>query len=157
MKRLLAPWLLALALVVPTGGARAATFDAAALLARTNEQRQSAGLPPLRADAALDWVAAQRANDMVQRRYESHVSPEGLTAVALLVQQPIAFEHWGENFAGAWDWAPNLDLVAYTAALVWESPGHRALVESAAYTRMGSSWAESSDGRCLVVEIFADG
>jgi uncharacterized protein YkwD len=47
------------------------------LLARANAERAAAGLPPLALDARLNAAAQRHAEDMLQRSYYSHFSPDG--------------------------------------------------------------------------------
>src|SRR4030065_341405 len=51
----------------------------AGIVAGINAQRAAAGLPSLQLDPDLVMVARERANDMAQRGYFSHVSPTGET------------------------------------------------------------------------------
>jgi len=51
---------------------------AAEMLARVNEVRRRAGLPPLRSSHLLDQVSQEHAEDMLTHSYFGHQSPEGL-------------------------------------------------------------------------------
>ncbi len=51
---------------------------AADLLARVNDIRRSAGLPPLAPCPLLDRVSQEHADDMLTRSYSGHQTPEGL-------------------------------------------------------------------------------
>lgn len=51
---------------------------AAEMLARVNDVRRRAGLPPLAPNPLLDRVSQEHAEDMLVRSYSGHRSPEGL-------------------------------------------------------------------------------
>lgn len=50
----------------------------AELLARVNEVRRNAGLPPYASNPLLDRVSQEHAEDMLTRSYSGHQTPEGL-------------------------------------------------------------------------------
>jgi uncharacterized protein YkwD len=52
---------------------------AAEMLARVNEVRGGAGLPPLVASPLLDRISQEHAEDMLVRSYSGHGTPEGLS------------------------------------------------------------------------------
>lgn len=61
-----------------------------------NNERSNAGLPKLKEDVMLDYSASLKAEDMNNRRYFSHESPEGFDGYEILLQQ-YAYKFVGEN------------------------------------------------------------
>lgn len=71
----------------------------ARMLARVNRERTSLGLPPLRRHPRLDEAAQAHAYDMFKRRYYSHDSPEGKTAIDREQAKGYQARFAGENIA----------------------------------------------------------
>lgn len=105
-----------------------------------NTERAKAGLPALTDDPALDRAAQAHAEDMRNRDYFAHDTPEGLApwdriAAALQDEQP--FTSMGENIAmGYAD-------VASTCDGWMNSPGHRANILNPDYDAIGTAWVDS--------------
>jgi uncharacterized protein YkwD len=111
---------------------------AAATLCLINDQRVSADLAPLRADAALGDAAAQHSADMVARNYFDHVSPSGstpksrMTAVGYL--KPGHAWSIGENIAAA---TGSLATPAAIVRMWMNSSGHRANILNPSFKDTG--------------------
>lgn len=122
--------------LVPTP-ANLARIDAATLCL-INDERASAHLATLRADAALDAAAAQHSSDMVARDYFEHVSPSGstpkarLTAVGYL--KPDHARSIAENIAAA---TGSLATPASMVRMWMGSPAHRANILNPAFRDTG--------------------
>lgn len=71
----------------------------ARLLARTNEFRVEKGLPPLKRVSLLGKSAKLRADDMEQKHYFSHVSPDGHRLSYFLSRAGYRYVSAGENLA----------------------------------------------------------
>jgi len=71
----------------------------AKLLARVNEEREKAGLLPVRPDPMLDETARRHAQDMLARSYYGHDSPEGTTALERSKAAGYKPRFIGENIA----------------------------------------------------------
>ena len=69
------------------------------MLARANAERSAAGLPPLVLDRRLSHAAQRHADDMLQRSYYSHVSPDGDDPAARVRQSGYVFRLIAENIA----------------------------------------------------------
>ena len=69
------------------------------MLARVNRERTSLGLAPLRRHPRLDEAAQAHADDMFKRRYYSHDSPEGKTALDREQAKGYRAKYAGENIA----------------------------------------------------------
>lgn len=61
-----------------TAGLSDRTWIAAEMLARVNDVRRQAGLPPLAANPRLDQLSQTHADDLLRRAYYDHRTPEGL-------------------------------------------------------------------------------
>jgi uncharacterized protein YkwD len=69
------------------------------MLARVNRERTSRGLAPLRRHPKLDEAAQAHADDMFRRRYYSHDTPEGRTAIEREQAAGYRARYAGENIA----------------------------------------------------------
>ncbi len=67
------------------------------MLAALNEQRAANGLAAYQFDADLETLALAHAQDMVNRGYFSHTTPEGVTLDDRFAQRQIAARWTGEN------------------------------------------------------------
>lgn len=74
-------------------------LDKAKLYELVNTERVNAGLPPLVVNPLLEQSACLKAQDMVERDYWSHDSPEGEEPWRFFVQVGYAYSHVGENQA----------------------------------------------------------
>jgi len=102
------------------------------LFAEVNAYRQKNGKSTLKRDADLERRAQAHAEDMAQRNYFSHTSPDGTTfAMRVKGYEGSA----GENIA-----AGQRDAVAVVQA--WsKSPGHNANMLNSTYKAMGLGYA----------------
>jgi uncharacterized protein YkwD len=69
------------------------------MLARVNRERTERGLAPLRRHPRLDDIAQAHANDMFRRRYYSHDTPEGKSAMDRIQAGGYRARYAGENIA----------------------------------------------------------
>jgi uncharacterized protein YkwD len=69
------------------------------MLARANAERAAAGLPPLVLDPRLSAAAQRHADDMLQRSYYSHVSPDGEDPAERVRRSGYTFRLIAENIA----------------------------------------------------------
>lgn len=123
-------------------------------LARVNRARKEAGRRPVEADPDLDRAAQAHADDMIERGYYGHVSPDGVSPRDWVGRTGYpSFESLGENIAKG----------LFTPTEVVErwlgSPHHRRniLDRKARQTGLGVAWGEA-DGELLVVwvQLFAE-
>lgn len=76
--------------------AKIISYDLIALL---NSQRQTLGLSALKENSQLKQAAELKAQDMLDKDYFSHQSPEGLTGWYWIKQTGYAYQIAGENLA----------------------------------------------------------
>lgn len=106
--------------------------QARVVLELTNRERAWAGLPPLALDGRLCAAAQAHAQDMVRRRYLSHVSPEG-ERVPVRIER-AGYAPWsacGENIAAG-------QATAADAVAAWmASASHRENILCPYYRELG--------------------
>jgi uncharacterized protein YkwD len=108
----------------------------AQLFELTNGRRASAGLAPLRANAALNGIARIRSQDMSDHNYFAHTSPiTGDTAFSLMEACGVPYGWAGENLAK--NNYPNAETVAVADEALWDSPPHRENILNPHYTDVG--------------------
>ncbi|MCX6715650.1 MAG: CAP domain-containing protein [Candidatus Taylorbacteria bacterium] len=101
----------------------------------TNQNRQSQHLAVLTVNPLLNKAAELKAQDMADKGYFAHVSPEGKAPWYWFKQVGYKYEYAGENLAI--DFTDSQDVT-----LAWmNSPTHRANIVKNAYTEMGTGIA----------------
>lgn len=121
----------------------------AAVLAEVNARRRKAGVPPLRADPALDKAAQKHADDMLARGYFAHQSPSGTTVRERSRDAGYDWREIGENIAeGQFN-------VAEVMETWMESPGHRRNILDKGFTDLGVGLAmgKGKDGEYRVLWV----
>jgi uncharacterized protein YkwD len=122
--------------------------DAAAMLADINVRRASRGLAPLVQDDRLSELARSHAEDMAQRAYFGHTTPEGLTPFERMDQANYRYTYAGENLA--------LDESESAASVaLWRSTEHRQNILQPHFGRVGVAAVAVADGE-IFVEDFSD-
>lgn len=106
----------------------------------TNEERRQHGLRALERDDGLREIARMHTDDMLRRRYFSHVSPGGASAKERLA--PIytgSASRAGENIWGAQglDFSDSRRLARLAVDGWMASPGHRANILNPDFTHLG--------------------
>jgi uncharacterized protein YkwD len=105
--------------------------DARTVLAEVNAHRQGGGCAPLAWSDAASRAAAVHSADMARRGYFSHTSPEGAQPWDRLRAEGLAFSRAAENIA-------RTTAGGRDAVRLWlGSSGHRANIETCAYTHTG--------------------
>lgn len=102
------------------------------VVTHTNNQRAQHGLPPLSNNSLLNQSAFKKAQDMFNKQYFAHDSPDGKGVADLAEEVDYQFIAIGENLA--------LGNFLNDAVLVqaWmDSPGHRANILNNRYIEMG--------------------
>ncbi len=121
------------------------------LIELTNNDRSSSGLATLTINETLTAVAQAKANDMAEKSYFAHTSPEGLTPWHWFKEKGYQFAYAGENLAV--DFSESADVER-----AWmNSPTHRANVLGTQFTEIGIGVAQGSyQGRptTFVVQVF---
>jgi len=98
----------------------------------TNIQRANNGLAPLAENTKLNSAAARKVQDMFNRQYFEHVSPDGKNIGDLVESVGYEYITVGENLALG-NYKDDQELVQ-----AWmDSPGHRANILSTKFTEIG--------------------
>ncbi|MGB8697863.1 MAG: CAP domain-containing protein [Thermosynechococcaceae cyanobacterium] len=126
-------------------------------LALANRDRARYGRSPVQADRLLTQAAQRHAEDMLQRNYFSHYTPEGRTPsdrFAAVGGQGGAAENIAMLDA---PYRAQADIASqklpYFERMWMNSPGHRANLLNGQYGRFGFGVAASRD-RIYVVQMF---
>lgn len=122
-----------------------------------NRDRTLNNLPPLQEDSALSLAAQLHAQDMLERQYFDHVSPEGKSPRdRYLAVSTSPLQGIGENIVQSG--TKGLGLT-YRAAEKFQrgwmySHGHRASLLTAKYTKFGYGVVAGANGRIYAVQMF---
>jgi uncharacterized protein YkwD len=120
----------------PTAGTLGQASGAVVCL--VNAERAQAGLPPLRANRALDRAAGRHSRDMVRRAFFAHVSPSGSNLKGRLrrsgyIQGKRAW-HVGEDLA----WGSGTNATPDMIVAGWmASPAHRRILLGKDFREVG--------------------
>ncbi len=120
-----------------------------AMLALVNHERGEQGVAGLSWDPVLANSARLHAQDMFERGYFSHVSPEGKDVADRLSESEVSFVIAGENLA----FAPNLEI-AHDGLM--QSEGHRKNIMAAEFGRVGIGVVDGGSNGKMFVQVFAD-
>jgi uncharacterized YkwD family protein len=127
----------------PTGstgtaaGSAVMSSDEGRILQLCNAERSKAGVSPLKANGDLTKLARMKSQDMVNKNYFSHQSPTYGSPFDMMKQFGITYKTAGENIAKA----AGVDR-AHTGLM--NSPGHRANILNASFTRVGIGIVDDS-------------
>lgn len=123
------------------------------LLSLTNEKRKEFGLPPLALNEQLSNAATLKAQDMFEKDYWAHNSPDGKTPWVFIKQTGYSYAYAGENLAKGFTSAED-------AVNAWmASEKHRDNMLFKNYSEVGFSVATGKlDGQdtILIVQEFGD-
>ncbi len=100
------------------------------MFAMVNTERVNQGLEKLSFEPHLRDLAREHSNDMFQRGYFSHYTPEGLSPFDRMDKAGITYLSAGENLA----LAPSTQLAMQG---LMNSPGHRANILSPQFHKIG--------------------
>jgi uncharacterized protein YkwD len=123
----------------------------AALLHMINTARLENGLPALNANPAINVVAQHRSQDMIDRNYFSHQTPEGKDISSVLQEFGVMFAACGENiqYASPPSWAnPGLFFNSWM-----DSDLHRANILNGNFSQIGIGISNNND-RLIAVLVF---
>ncbi|MDD5659215.1 MAG: CAP domain-containing protein [Actinomycetota bacterium] len=124
-----------------------------AIASLINNTRVANGLNALAADEALNGIADLRSQDMMDRNYFSHYSPENTNVFDLMRANGISFRYGGENLAQS---APASAGTTDGFLNAWlNSPTHKSNILGANYAKIGVSMSETSDRR-VVTTVFTN-
>ena len=113
-----------------------------------NQDRISAGLPPLAHDPALSAIARMKSRDMVDGNYFAHESPTWGKARDMLTRLGYAFRACGENIA-------RHASVQKAHAAFMTSEGHRRNILSPHWEKVGVGVVFDRNGYPYVTQLFA--
>lgn len=116
----------------PKTAQKANNLDPVQVLYWTNKYRNDNNLPSLTINNILVKAANTKTQDMFQKQYFEHVSPDGTTPSKLVSTAGYNYKVTGENLALG-DFKDEKDLVDAWMA----SPGHRANILNTDYTEIG--------------------
>jgi uncharacterized protein YkwD len=117
------------------------------MLEMVNEERKKEGLHPLKADNEMRIVARKHSDDMFQRGYFSHLTPEGKTPSARMRADNVKFFSSGENLALG-------QTLTICHNSLMNSPGHRANILHPAYGRLGIGILDGGMRGLMVTQNF---
>ncbi|OGI88445.1 hypothetical protein A2914_02350 [Candidatus Nomurabacteria bacterium RIFCSPLOWO2_01_FULL_41_21] len=101
------------------------------LTALTNEERQDLSLPPLTENELLTKAAVLKAEDMAEKGYFAHTSPDGKSPWYWLAEVGYSYKSAGENLA------VNFFESSDVSRAWMNSPTHRANIVKENYTEIG--------------------
>lgn len=128
------------------GSGQTAT-QAAEIVRLVNEERARAGLSPLTIDRNMEKAGMVRAKEIVNSF--SHTRPNGTSFATALKEQGVTYRGAGENIA----WGQKSAQAVMDAWM--KSPGHRANILDAKYTKIGVAHYQNSQGTNYWVQLFA--
>ncbi|MFD5086801.1 CAP domain-containing protein [Kitasatospora sp. NPDC058406] len=105
-----------------------------------NTQRAQAGCGPLTVDSRLNTAAQVHSEDMANRSYFDHASPEGNHADQRIEATGYRWSSWGENIARG-----QKDPAAVMESWM-NSPGHRANILNCSFKQIGVGVRTGSGG-----------
>ena len=124
-----------------------------AVAAMINNIRAKNNINAIAANGSLNEVAAIRSQDLVNRNYFSHYTPEGTNVFDVMRASGVKFRYAGENLAQA---TPASIGTPEGFLNAWiNSPTHMANILRAEYTKIGVSMVESGSRR-VVTTVFTN-
>ena len=130
-----------------TAPAKDATSDERLLLGLVNQEREKAGLPPLKLDLELTTVARFKSQDMIENNYFAHSSPTYGSPFDMMKYFGLSFTAAGENLA----MHPSVES---SHQGLMNSDKHRKIIMSDKYTYIGIGILKCAKGRYYVTQLF---
>lgn len=119
------------------------------IFSKVNEERKSSGISELNWDTNLVFVSRAHARDMWERKYFSHISPEGKDVGDRLTVAKVNYSFAGENLA----LAPTT-LTAHSGLM--NSKGHRENILDPKFKKVGIGVYDNGVYGKMYVQIFTD-
>lgn len=113
-----------------------------------NVQRAKKGLQRLKSNSEIARVARYKSQDMINKRYFSHISPTYGSPFKMMESFGIRFSAAGENIA----YGQKTSAAVMNAWM--NSPGHRANILSPSYKNIGVGLAKNKNGVCYWTQMF---
>lgn len=117
----------------------ATNMSISGLLQETNEERLDGSLKSLTLNSKLNSAAQAKANDMADRDYWSHNTPEGSPPWVFIASAGYEYQTAGENLAYGFD-SSSAAVAGWMA-----SPGHKANLMNTGYVDVGFGIANAAD------------
>jgi uncharacterized protein YkwD len=125
--------------------------DASDVVGLINTERINAGCGPLSVDGRLQNAAQDFSQDMANRNYFSHNTPEGVDPGQRMRNAGYDMSTWGENIFMSGGLA-----TAQEAVNAWmNSEGHRANILNCGFAQTGVGIATNSNGASYWTQDFA--
>jgi uncharacterized protein YkwD len=124
-----------------------------AVAAYINDYRVANGLNAIAYEPTLTYVAKYRSQDLIDRNYWSHYTPEGTTVFNLFKENGVKYKIGGENLGQA----TPADIGTPEAFMnAWKnSPSHNANMLRQGYSYIGVGMVENGD-RIVVTTVFTN-
>lgn len=128
-------------------------------LVQDERHKINPGAKPLALDSELMGIARRHSEDMAQKNYFAHASPQGVTSASLIMDEDQDFQGLlGENLAAqhfALQEGVDVETFARRFVQIWlASPAHKDNLAFAAYDRSAVGAAVGGD-TIYVTELFA--
>lgn len=129
--------------------------DAQEMLELVNQERAKVGAAPLKLDERLNASAQEKADDMQNRDYYGHVSPEGVRGTLFVFKHmPSKCQYAGENLANIL--IPDSNSRNPISTWMSSTKGHREAILDKGYDLVGFGIAKDKYGNSLIVQHFCD-
>jgi uncharacterized protein YkwD len=124
-----------------------------AVAAYINDYRVASGLNAIAYEPTLTYIAKYRSQDLIDRNYWSHYTPEGTTVFNLFKANGVKYKIGGENLGQA----TPADIGTPEAFMnAWQnSPSHNANMLRVGYNYIGVGMVSSGD-RIVVTTVFTN-
>lgn len=133
--------------VTVTKAPETGSADEMLMLSLVNQERQQAGLQPLKFNMQLTRVARIKSQDMIDNAYFSHTSPVYGSPFEMMDQFGISYRYAAENLA--------LHPSVESAHLgLMNSEGHRANILHPSLTEIGIGILKNSKGQYYITQMF---
>ncbi|MFE7530481.1 CAP domain-containing protein [Kitasatospora sp. NPDC057542] len=127
------------AAAAPAGGGAAPSY-AQKVVDLVNAERAKAGCGPVSAEPRLASAAQSHSDDMADRNFFDHASPEGYHADHRIEAAGYSWSTWGENIARG-----QKDPAAVMSSWM-NSPGHRANILNCSFKQLGVGVRTGTNG-----------
>ena len=129
--------------------------DAQEMLELVNQERAKVGAAPLKLDERLNASAQEKADDMQNRDYYGHVSPDGTRGTLFVFKHiPSKCRYAGENLANIL--IPDSNSRNPISTWISSTKGHREAILDKDYDLVGFGIAKDKYGNSLIVQHFCD-
>lgn len=130
-------------------------LDAQEMLELVNQERAKVGAAPLKLDERLNASAQEKADDMQNRDYYGHVSPDGTRGTLFVFKHiPSKCRYAGENLANIL--IPDSNSRNPISTWMSSTKGHREAILDKDYDLVGFGIAKDKYGNSLIVQHFCD-